>query len=142
MSNLILLAPNPLFGYLLENGQFARAHQRSMAPDEKHILRITLSGTIKAFVGYGDRVLSDPNLGHVRIVAFGKAIGKGITVAEILKRKHGTLHQMTTLTSESNDKGSSNPVSCLSVTLSVSPHHVDSKHPSYVLSRVEHSETS
>lgn len=103
-----------------------------MTPSEKHILRITSSGTIRAFVGYGDRILSDSTVGRVQIVATGKTISKAISVAEILKRKHETLHQMTDLTSESTTEAAGNAVSRIVITLSVSERHVDVNHRSYV----------
>lgn len=102
-----------------------------MVPSEKHVMRITPSGAVRAYVGYGERMLADPEVARVRLIATGKAIGKAVSVAEILKRKHSGLHQISELT-PAQPAQDGRLVSCLSILLAASTEHVDTKHPGYV----------
>lgn len=106
-----------------------------MVPSEKHIVRITSSGALRAYVGYSERVLADPEVARVRLIATGKAIGKAVSVAEILKRKHASLHQISDLT-PAQPAQDGRLVSCLSILLATSTEHVDTNHPGYVAPEV------
>lgn len=103
-----------------------------MVLSDKHVVRITPSGSLRAYVGYADRVLADPEVGRVQLVASGKAIGRAVSVAEILKRKHNGLHQLTELTPDQTTREDGNVVSCLSIMLAPSTQHINTGHPGYV----------
>lgn len=109
-----------------------------MVPSEKHKVRITPSGSLRAYVAYADRVLADPQIARVQLIATGKAIGRAISVAEILKRKHKALHQLTQLTPDAAAVRGGNTVSCLSILLAPSTQHVDTNHPGYAAPQEQH----
>lgn len=100
----------------------------TMLPEEKHVVVIKPSGTLRSYVGYAQRVLQDPDIARVRFEAQGKVIGKAVSVAEIVKRGRPGLHQVTELKFAEDGSGKS----CLSVLLAVSSELVDTQHPGYV----------
>ena len=56
-------------------------------------MRIAYQGKIGGYLSYGHSLLDGE--GFVCIKATGQAVTKAITVAELLKRKQGGLHQIT-----------------------------------------------
>lgn len=75
--------------------------QNALFPDDPWVLRINVSGKLANLIAYAERRLFDDELGKVELVALGRAINRAVTVAEILRRNHPTVHQLTTLRSVS-----------------------------------------
>lgn len=99
-----------------------------MLPEEKHVVAVKASGTLRAYVGYAQRMLDDPNVACVRFEAIGKMAGKAVSVAEIVKRGRHGLHQVTELKIDENGCTQS----CLSILLAASSELVDTRHPGYI----------
>lgn len=59
-------------------------------------IRITKEGILSKYIGYAFRLIQDEKKSLI-IKAMGKTINKGITVAEIIKRRIPGLHQITEL---------------------------------------------
>lgn len=70
-----------------------------MLPKDNALVLIRPAGQISAYVSYASRVLKKRPKAHVTLEAHGKAIGKCITVAEILKRNFPKVVQSNRLQS-------------------------------------------
>lgn len=62
-------------------------------------IRITSKGQIKKYLGYALRVLNKTDHREVLIKATGNAIVKALILIEIVKRRHGDLHQINEIKS-------------------------------------------
>lgn len=96
-----------------------------MVPAERHVVLVKQTGTLRAYVGYAQRVLADPAEARVRLEAVGRSVGKAVSVAEILKRARPALHQVAALDAAPDGRAR------LSILLAVSADAVDPAHPGY-----------
>lgn len=114
-----------------------------MLPEDEHVVRVKPAGKISGYISYSSEQLADPQKGRVHLVARDKAIGKAISVAEILKRKVNGLHQQTTLSSLPREKknagkqsGCTGDVekleSCITIALAKTTEHMDVNALGYV----------
>lgn len=62
-------------------------------------IRITSKGQIKKYLGYALRVLNKTDHRELLIKATGNAIVKALILIEIVKRRHGDLHQINEIKS-------------------------------------------
>uniref|UniRef100_A0A7S3EAY3 DNA/RNA-binding protein Alba-like domain-containing protein n=1 Tax=Rhodosorus marinus TaxID=101924 RepID=A0A7S3EAY3_9RHOD len=61
-------------------------------------IRVTATGRIRAYVSYATKILEDEtNEDGVVLLGLGNAIGKALTVSELLRRNVSGLHQVTEL---------------------------------------------
>lgn len=72
--------------------------EQSAQADET-VVRVQVQGKIVQYVNYASGLLDDPSKARVQVVGLGRAINKAVTVAEILRRKFGDVHQLTKLSS-------------------------------------------
>ncbi|XP_073506888.1 ribonuclease P protein subunit p25 [Phyllobates terribilis] len=85
-------------------------------------MRVKEGSKIRNLVGYALSYMASEGTGQIIFGAYGQAVTKAITCAEILKRQVGGLHQITkiqykTLQEEWEQKGPviKNPVPCITV---------------------------
>ncbi|VWU48903.1 DNA/RNA-binding protein Alba 1 [Hepatocystis sp. ex Piliocolobus tephrosceles] len=64
-------------------------------PIDEDEMRITSTGRMTNYVNYGAKLLGDEDRKSLKIKATGNAIGKAVTLAEIIKRRFKGLHQIT-----------------------------------------------
>jgi len=58
-------------------------------------IRVTATGRIRAYVSYATKILEDEtNEDGVVLLGLGNAIGKALTVSELLRRNVSGLHQV------------------------------------------------
>lgn len=66
---------------------------------DEGVVRVQVHGKIVNYVSYASGLLEDESKGCVQIVGRGRAINKVVTVAEVIRRKIGGVHQLTALSS-------------------------------------------
>ena len=127
----------------MQNGKYTKV-KKATKTDEKinpNEIRITSTGKTRSYISYATNLLQENKEDKVVIKAMGKAINKGITIAEIVKHRVEGLHQITELDSneiteefETTEEGLPNiekkrTVSSISITLSLKT--LDTKHIGY-----------
>lgn len=69
--------------------------KKDREPIDEDEMRITSTGRMTNYVNYGAKILGDEDKKSIKIKATGNAIGKAVTLAEIIKRRFKGLHQIT-----------------------------------------------
>ncbi|XP_052195805.1 uncharacterized protein LOC127803548 isoform X2 [Diospyros lotus] len=62
-------------------------------------IRITTQGRIRNYTTYASSLLQDKGSDEIVLTAMGRAINKGVMIAELIKRRVVSLHQNTSITS-------------------------------------------
>ncbi|CAD2104424.1 DNA/RNA-binding protein Alba 1, putative [Plasmodium vinckei brucechwatti] len=69
--------------------------KKDREPIDEDEMRITSTGRMTNYVNYGAKILGEEDKKSLKIKATGNAIGKAVTLAEIIKRRFKGLHQIT-----------------------------------------------
>ncbi len=56
---------------------------------EQNEMRITAKGSMRKYIGYATKLLSEPDFKEMHIMATGNAIAKSVILVEMIKRRHG-----------------------------------------------------
>ena len=93
------------------------------------LVRVTASGSLRAYVAYALGALRERGEPQVTLRAAGKAVSKAVTVAEIAKRRLRGLHQNTQIAlAEAAEEGAASQPA-ISIVLSLQP--LDPSRPGY-----------
>uniref|UniRef100_A0A0E0R4P5 DNA/RNA-binding protein Alba-like domain-containing protein n=1 Tax=Oryza rufipogon TaxID=4529 RepID=A0A0E0R4P5_ORYRU len=68
---------------------------RNETPISENEIRITAQGRMRNYISYGMSLLEENGHDEIVIKAMGRAINKTVMVVELIKRRIGGLHQIT-----------------------------------------------